>query len=73
MKNRTTAAILAIILGAYGAQKFYIGEMKKGWLYLIVTIVTCGLAGVIFWVLSLIEGIKWLQMTDEEFEASLEN
>lgn len=73
MRNRTTAAILAIILGAYGAQKFYIGEMNKGWLYLIVTIVTCGLAGVIFWVLSLIEGIKWLQMTDEEFEASLEN
>ncbi|MCQ2094114.1 MAG: TM2 domain-containing protein [Bacteroidaceae bacterium] len=73
MRNRTTAAILAIILGAYGAQKFYIGEMNKGWLYLIVTIVTCHIAGVIFWVLSLIEGIKWLQMTDEEFEASFEN
>lgn len=72
MKSRTTAAILAILLGAYGAHKFYIGQMKQGWIYLIVTVVTCFSAGIVFWILALLDGIKWLQMTDEEFAASIE-
>lgn len=72
MKNRTTAAILGILLGAYGAHKFYIGETKMGVIYLIVTLITCGALGIVFWILALIDSIKWLQMPDDEtFNASI--
>lgn len=72
MKNRTTAAILAILLGGYGAHKFYLGQMKQGWIYLGVTVITCFCAWIVFEVLAIIDAIKWLQMTDEEFAASIE-
>jgi len=59
--NRRTAALLAIILGDVGAHKFYLGQVKKAFLYL-----------VFFWtfvpgILGIIEGIRWLRMSDDEF------
>lgn len=63
MKNRTTAAILAFILGGFGAHKFYLGQSGKGILYLLF-----------FWTLipaivALVEFIQFLTMTDEAFNA----
>ena len=34
-KNRTTAALLALLLGGIGAHKFYLGETGKGLIYLL--------------------------------------
>ena len=34
-KSRTTAAVLAILLGTLGIHKFYLGQKIKGVLYLL--------------------------------------
>lgn len=61
IKNKLVAALLAIFLGAFGIQKFYLGQKGKGLLYLIFcwTYVPC--------ILSFIEGITILCSNDENF------
>lgn len=62
VKNRMLAALLAFFLGSFGAQKFYLGQTKKGILYLIF-----------FWtyipmILSFIECLMLVLTTNEKFE-----
>jgi len=40
MKKKVTAALFAFFLGGYGAHKFYLGEKKRGQLYLGVTLLS---------------------------------
>jgi len=47
-KKWTTAIILLIFLGFTGAHRFYVGKIKTGVLMIIVTIVTLGLGGFIW-------------------------
>lgn len=61
IKSKTTAGILAILLGGLGAHKFYLGKPLQGLLYLIF-IWTCIPA-----ILGLIEGIIYLTKSDYEF------
>ena len=70
--KRTSIAIIAIVLafflvGWIGIHKFMLGFNKAGLISLLVTILTFGLAGVVFNILSLVEGIIYLTKTDEEF------
>jgi TM2 domain-containing membrane protein YozV len=61
--NRIVAGLLAIlILGGFGAHKFYMGRAGAGLLYLIFswTFIPFGVA--------FVEGIIYLLMTDEAFE-----
>ena len=63
MRSKTTAAVFALLFGWLGIHKFYLGETSKGILYM-----------VFFWtivpiILSVIDGIKFLTMTDEAFNA----
>jgi TM2 domain-containing membrane protein YozV len=60
-KSRTTAALLAILLGSIGAHKFYLGDLKTGIAYLIFC--WTYIPGV----LGVIEGILYLLMKDEDF------
>ena len=60
-KNRTTAALLAIILGGFGVHHFYLGNTGKGLLYLVF----CWLY--IPAVVGFVEGIIFLTQSDEEF------
>jgi len=69
-KNRTTAALLAIFLGSLGGHKFYL-ENSSAVVYLIITLCTCGAGGTIIGIISIIEGIGYLGMTDEEFQQKL--
>ena len=62
-RNRVVAAIIAIFLGGLGIHKFYLGRTGQGILYLIF-----------FWtvipaLIALIEGIRYLLMTDQAFAA----
>lgn len=59
--DRTTAAIFALLLGEFGAHKFYLGKPAQGALYLCFfwTLVP-GLVGIV-------EGIVYLRQSDEEF------
>ena len=61
-KNRNTAAIFALILGGFGAHKFYLGKTFQGVLYLLFC--WTFIPGV----LALIEGILYLLMSDAEFK-----
>lgn len=69
--KKILAGVLAILLGALGVHKFILGYIKEGVIILIITIVlsvlTCGVAGWLMTILGLIEGIIYLTKTDEEF------
>jgi len=61
MKNKTTAGVLAILLGSIGIHKFYLGKGIQGLIYLIF----CWTA--IPAIIGLIEGIMYLTMSEAEF------
>ncbi len=60
-KDRIAAALLAIFLGSFGIHKFYLG--KPGWGIIYLLFCWSFLPGLI----SFIEGILYLFMTDQEF------
>jgi TM2 domain-containing membrane protein YozV len=55
-KSKVTAGILGILLGFFGAGRFYTGHTKIGVLQLVVSILTCGIGSL--W--GLIDGIMVL-------------
>ena len=57
------AGILGIVIGSLGVHKFVLGYNKEGIIQIILSIVTCGVGGII----GLIEGIIYLTKSDEEF------
>ncbi|MDS0221329.1 NINE protein [Haloarcula sp. S1AR25-5A] len=59
--DRTTAGLLAILLGGLGVHKFYMGDTGMGILYLLFcwTFIPA--------IVGLIEGILYLTKSDEEF------
>ena len=62
-KSRIVAGVLAILLGAFGIHKFYIGKIGMGILYLLFF--WTGIPGIV----GIIEGILYLATTtsDKEF------
>jgi TM2 domain-containing membrane protein YozV len=62
MRNRFIAVALAFIGGTFGIHNFYLGRVGRG------------LASVFFsftvipWVISIVDGVKMLIMSDEEFD-----
>nr|WP_257959027.1 TM2 domain-containing protein [Bacillus sp. V3-13] len=62
MKSKVVAGVLGILLGSFGAHKFYLGKIGMGILYLVFS--WTGIPGII----GLIEGIIYLVKSDEEFE-----
>ncbi|MBS3740627.1 MAG: NINE protein [Candidatus Cloacimonetes bacterium] len=70
-KSKVAAGVLAIILGALGVHKFYLGYMNQGFVMLLVTIIgsilTLGLAAAIMGTIGLVEGIIYLTKSDKEF------
>jgi len=59
--NKTTAALLALFLGGLGAHKFYLGRTGMGLIYLVFCWTTIPL------IISLVEGIQFLSMSESEF------
>lgn len=62
--KKIAAGLLGILLGAFGANKFFLGNINEGLIQIVLNIVTCGLASVI----PFIEGIIYLTMSDEQFD-----
>ena len=69
-QKKLIAGILGILLGAFGAHKFYLGYMKASIIQLVVSLVTCGSIGSI---IGIVEGILYLTKSDDEFEANYVN
>lgn len=61
MKNKTTAGLLAIFLGWIGVHKFYLDRAGQGIVYIIFSWTLIPL------IVSIIEGIIYLTMTEEAF------
>lgn len=64
-KDKTTAALLAILLGGFGIQYFYLGKTTAGILTIVITFCSCSF----WWIIMLIQGIMMLTMSEEDFRA----
>lgn len=67
MKDKTTAAILAWFLGGLGIHRFYLGENGAGIMYLLFC--WTFIPGVI----AIFEGIGYLMMNTQSFDAKYNN
>lgn len=61
--KKMPAGLCGILLGGFGVHKFILGYTTEGIIQIVLTLVTCGAAGII----GLIEGIIYLTKSDEEF------
>lgn len=62
--KRILCGIFAIILGGLGIQYFIMGKVAGGFITILLTLVTCG----IWEIVTLIQGIMMLCMSDDEFD-----
>ncbi len=65
--KKIPAGVLGILLGSLGIHKFILGYTGAGLIMLLVTLLTCGVGGVVMHIIGLIEGIVYLCKSDEEF------
>jgi TM2 domain-containing membrane protein YozV len=65
--KKVAAGILGILIGGLGIHKFVLGYKTEGLIMLLGTLLTCGIAGIIFGPIGLVEGILYLVKSDEEF------
>lgn len=65
-KSRIAAALFALLLGGIGIQKFYMGSWGWGIIFVVVGFMTFG---TVTGIASLIDGIMWLCMSDDDFAA----
>ena len=61
--KKVLAGILGIVLGGFGVHRFVLGDTKGGVIRIVISLVTCGMGGII----GLVEGIIYLTKSDEEF------
>ena len=71
-KNKTTAGLLAILLGAFGVHKFYLGDTTAGAIKSSISLgaglVTCGAATFMMSIIGIVERIIYLSKLDSEFQ-----
>ena len=67
--KKLAAGLLAIFLRSFGVHKFVLGYNTAGLIMLLVTVLTCGIAGFVMGVIGIIEGIIYLTKSPEEFDA----
>ncbi|QDT39899.1 TM2 domain-containing protein [Stratiformator vulcanicus] len=65
--KKLAAGICAILLGSFGVHKFILGYTTPGIIMLLVSLLTCGIGALVMQVIGIIEGIKYLTMSDQEF------
>jgi TM2 domain-containing membrane protein YozV len=61
--KKIVAGILGILVGSLGVHKFVLGYTTEGIIQIAISVVTCGIGGII----GLIEGIIYLTKSDEDF------
>ncbi len=61
--KKVLAGVLALLFGYLGIHKFILGYTKEGLIQIGISIVTCGIGGIV----GFVEGIIYLTKSDEEF------
>ena len=70
-KSRITAGLLALLLGGFGAHKFYLGYFTQGIIVLVAVwlgLLLIGIPTIIMGVIVFIEGIIYLTKSDYDFQ-----
>jgi len=67
MKNKIVAGLLGIFIGSFGIHKFYLGRISWGVIYILLS--WTFIPGIV----GLIEGIIYLIMSEEAFDAKYNN
>ena len=67
-KSRKKIAWLAITLGWLGIHRFKLGNKKEGIINLVITLLPVIPGGIVFFVIGVFEGVKYLRMSDVDFE-----
>ncbi len=62
-KSKLVAGLLGIFVGSLGIHNFYLGYNSKGLTQLLLTILSCGILGVVSGIWGLVEGIQILTGT----------
>ena len=68
--KKIAAGICGILLGSLGVHKFILGYSSEGATMLLVTLLTCGIGGMVMHVIGLVEGIIYLTKSDADFVAT---
>ncbi len=67
-KSRKKIAWLAITLGWLGIHRFKLGNKKEGLINLVITLLPVIPGGIVFFLIGVFEGVKYLRMSDLDFE-----
>jgi TM2 domain-containing membrane protein YozV len=65
--KKILAGILGIVVGAFGIHKFVLGYTTEGLIMLLITVLTCGIFGMVSSIIGIVEGVIYLTKSDEEF------
>ena len=65
--KKIVAGLCAILVGSLGVHKFILGYTTEGLIMLLVTVLTCGIAGFVMGIVGIVEGIMYLTKSDEDF------
>jgi TM2 domain-containing membrane protein YozV len=76
-RNQYIAALLAFLLGGFGAHWFYLGFQKQGIIYICITIIggilLLGIPSLVMWIIALVEAIRFLCISQETFNSKYVN
>lgn len=67
--DRQLFGFMNIFFNAYGVPQFMRGKTKDGILHIVFSIISCGIMGIVYTVKGIIEGVRILKQTDEEYMA----
>ncbi len=67
-KSRGIAGLLALLLGTMGLHYFYLNKTTAGVIFLLITLLSCGVLGIVTWIVSIIQGVLFFTSTQQEFE-----
>ncbi|MBE6660642.1 MAG: hypothetical protein E7605_04480 [Ruminococcaceae bacterium] len=70
MDNKILYGIMTIIFNSIGVPCFMQGKVKAGVLRIVLACITFGVVGVINEIMGIIQGIKILCMSDEDYAAA---
>ena len=67
-KSRGVAGLLALFLGGLGLHYFYMNKTNAGVVFLLITLLTCGVLGIVTQIISIIQAVLFFTSTQQEFE-----